>query len=180
MQRMGMMIGLASEHIPEYKRLHADVLTEVLKQIKQSNIRNYTIFLREPENILFGTWEYHGTDFESHSPAGHPRRRRVVGHDGRGLPHRLTGRVRPPHPAPPARSQSPLSATHTAPDMHQRVGGLKHHVLCRKARPPKPFAYFPQHPEFRAARGSREGDKICWTGFGARCGTSGSATSGPP
>lgn len=27
--------------------------------------RNYTIFLREPENLLFGYWEYHGIDFEA-------------------------------------------------------------------------------------------------------------------
>lgn len=63
MQRMGMVIGIAPEHVAEYKRLHAAVWPEVLAQIRASNIRNYTIFLREPENLLFGTWEYHGTDF---------------------------------------------------------------------------------------------------------------------
>lgn len=63
MQRMGMMIGIAPEAIAEYKKLHADVWPEVLAQIRDSNIRNYTIFLREPENVMFGTWEYHGTDF---------------------------------------------------------------------------------------------------------------------
>ena len=35
----------------------------VLERIAQSNVRNYTIFLREPENLLFGYWEYHGSDF---------------------------------------------------------------------------------------------------------------------
>ncbi len=64
MQRMGMVIRIAPEHIAEYKCLHAEVWREVLEQIRASNIRNYTIFLREPENLLFGTWEYHGTDFE--------------------------------------------------------------------------------------------------------------------
>jgi L-rhamnose mutarotase len=64
MQRMGMMIGIKPEMINEYKRLHADAWPAVLKQIRDSNIRNYTIFLREPENILFGTWEYHGSNFE--------------------------------------------------------------------------------------------------------------------
>jgi L-rhamnose mutarotase len=63
MQRMGMMIGIKPEKIAEYKRLHANAWPEVLAQIKRSNIRNYSIFLREPENILFGYWEYHGTDF---------------------------------------------------------------------------------------------------------------------
>ncbi|WP_010441250.1 L-rhamnose mutarotase [Ruegeria conchae] len=60
---MGMMIGIKPEMIDEYKRLHANAWPEVLKQIQHSNIRNYTIFLREPENVLFGYWEYHGTDF---------------------------------------------------------------------------------------------------------------------
>ncbi|MES0885206.1 L-rhamnose mutarotase [Roseibium sp. SCP14] len=63
MQRMGMMIGIKPEKIEEYKRLHANAWPEVLAQIKRSNIRNYSIFLREPENILFGYWEYHGSDF---------------------------------------------------------------------------------------------------------------------
>jgi len=63
MQRMGMVIGIKPEMVAEYKRLHAAVWPEVLEQIRQSNIRNYTIFLREPEILLFGYWEYHGTDF---------------------------------------------------------------------------------------------------------------------
>jgi L-rhamnose mutarotase len=63
MKRMGMMIGLRAEKLAEYKILHAAVWPDVLKRISQSNIRNYTIYLREPENFLFGTWEYHGDDF---------------------------------------------------------------------------------------------------------------------
>lgn len=63
MQRMGMMIGLEPEKVAEYKRLHADVWPGVLKMISDCNIRNYSIFLKEPENLLFGYWEYHGEDF---------------------------------------------------------------------------------------------------------------------
>jgi L-rhamnose mutarotase len=63
MKRMGMMIGIKPNMIDEYKRLHAAAWPAVLNQIRNSNIRNYTIFLREPENVLFGCWEYHGTDF---------------------------------------------------------------------------------------------------------------------
>ncbi|MCY0096347.1 L-rhamnose mutarotase [Hoeflea ulvae] len=63
MQRMGMVIGLKPETIAEYKALHADVWPGVLARISECNIRNYTIFLREPENLLFGYWEYHGEDF---------------------------------------------------------------------------------------------------------------------
>lgn len=65
MQRMGMMIGLEPEKVAEYKRLHADVWPGVLKMISDCNIRNYSIFLKEPENLLFGYWEYHGEDFSA-------------------------------------------------------------------------------------------------------------------
>jgi L-rhamnose mutarotase len=63
MQRMGMCLKLKAEKVEEYKRLHAAVWPEVLAQITAAHIRNYSIFLKEPENILFGYWEYHGTDF---------------------------------------------------------------------------------------------------------------------
>lgn len=63
MQRMGMVIRLRPEQVAEYRRLHASVWPEVLATIAACGIRNYTIFLREPENWLFGTWAYHGTDF---------------------------------------------------------------------------------------------------------------------
>lgn len=62
-QRMGMVIGISAEHISEYKQLHADVWPDVLKRLKQSNISNYSIFLREPENLMFSYWEYEGNDF---------------------------------------------------------------------------------------------------------------------
>ena len=67
MQRMGMVIGLKPERAAEYKRLHAKVWPEVLAMITACNIRNYSIFLKEPENLLFGYWEYHGTDFAADS-----------------------------------------------------------------------------------------------------------------
>ena len=63
MQRMGMVIGLRPGKVEEYKRLHAVVWPEVLSMISACNIRNYSIFLKEPENLLFGYWEYHGSDF---------------------------------------------------------------------------------------------------------------------
>jgi L-rhamnose mutarotase len=65
MQRMGMVIGIAPERIAEYKRLHAAVWPAVLARLAASHVRNYSIFLREPENLLFGYWEYHGSDFEA-------------------------------------------------------------------------------------------------------------------
>jgi L-rhamnose mutarotase len=63
MQRMGMVIGLKAEKVAEYKQLHAAVWPEILEMISQCNIRNYSIYLKEPENLLFGYWEYHGSDF---------------------------------------------------------------------------------------------------------------------
>ena len=64
---MGMCIGLRGEHMAEYKRLHASVWPEVLARISASNIRNYSIYLKEPENLMFAYWEYHGTDFAADS-----------------------------------------------------------------------------------------------------------------
>lgn len=65
MKRYGRMIGLNPADIVEYKRIHAAVWPDVLAQIARSNMRNYTIFLREPENLLFAYFEYHGTDLDA-------------------------------------------------------------------------------------------------------------------
>ena len=63
MQRYGMVIGIKPEMIAAYKRLHAAVWPAVLAQISHSHISNYSIYLREPENLLFSHFEYHGHDF---------------------------------------------------------------------------------------------------------------------
>ena len=63
MPRYGAVLKLKPEGIAEYKRLHAAVWPDVLRQIQASNISNYSIYLREPENLLFGYWEYTGTDY---------------------------------------------------------------------------------------------------------------------
>ena len=65
MQRMGMVLGLKADKVEDYKRLHAAVWPEVLAKITDCNIRNYSIYLKEPENLLFGYFEYHGTDFDA-------------------------------------------------------------------------------------------------------------------
>ena len=62
MQRVAQIIRLKPEAIEEYKRVHADVWPGVLAQIADSGIRNYSIFLREPENLLFAYFEYDGDD----------------------------------------------------------------------------------------------------------------------
>jgi L-rhamnose mutarotase len=63
MQRIGMVIGVKPEKIDEYKHLHAAVWPEVLAMISACNIKNYSIFLKEPENLLFSFFEYYGTDY---------------------------------------------------------------------------------------------------------------------
>jgi L-rhamnose mutarotase len=63
MKRYGSVIGLSEEGKAEYRRLHAEVWPAVLTRIADCNIRNYTIFLREPENLMFSYFEYHGADY---------------------------------------------------------------------------------------------------------------------
>jgi L-rhamnose mutarotase len=65
MQRKGMVLGLKPDRVEEYRRLHAAVWPEVLSQISACHITNYSIFLKEPENLLFSYFEYHGADFEA-------------------------------------------------------------------------------------------------------------------
>ena len=67
MKRMGSCIRLKAEHIPEYKKLHAAVWPGVLAKIADCNIRNYSIYLKEPEHLLFAYFEYHGDDFDANS-----------------------------------------------------------------------------------------------------------------
>ncbi len=66
MKRYGMVIGVRPEKVGEYKRLHAAAWPDVLKMIKQCNIRNYSIYLRQlddGQHYLFSYFEYVGTDF---------------------------------------------------------------------------------------------------------------------
>ena len=62
-QRMGMVIGVKPERLADYKALHAKPWPEMNAALSAAHIRNYSIYLREPENLLFGYWEYTGTDF---------------------------------------------------------------------------------------------------------------------
>ena len=67
-ERYGTVIGLKPEKLDEYKKLHAAVWPGVLKQIKKSHIRNYSIYLKEIEpgkHYLFAYFEYTGRDFKA-------------------------------------------------------------------------------------------------------------------
>ena len=63
MKRYGAVIGLNEAQKAEYIRLHAAVWPEILSMISACNIQNYSIFLREPENLMFAYFEYHGSDY---------------------------------------------------------------------------------------------------------------------
>jgi len=63
MTRYGMVIGIKPEKLDEYIALHREVWPDVLRTIRECNIRNYSIFLRD--NRLFSYFEYTGEDFRS-------------------------------------------------------------------------------------------------------------------
>ncbi|RIV39148.1 L-rhamnose mutarotase [Micromonospora radicis] len=63
MRRYGCVIRLRPEHRDTYLRLHAEVWPGVEQTIRDSNIRNYTIFLHG--DLLFGYYEYVGDDHEA-------------------------------------------------------------------------------------------------------------------
>lgn len=67
-QRYGMVLGLKQEKMAEYKKLHEAVWPDVLKMIKDCNIRNYSIYLQKLDDggyYLFSYFEYIGDDFEA-------------------------------------------------------------------------------------------------------------------
>ncbi|NCB17839.1 MAG: L-rhamnose mutarotase [Synergistales bacterium] len=67
MKRYGSVLGLKADRVEDYKKIHAAVWPEVLKQIRDSGIRNYSIYLRQfPDGnyYLFSYFEYVGEDFE--------------------------------------------------------------------------------------------------------------------
>lgn len=61
MKRYAQIIGLKSDAVEEYKRIHAAVWPEVLKTIHDCNIRNYSIFYKD--GLLYAYFEYIGEDF---------------------------------------------------------------------------------------------------------------------
>lgn len=66
MKRYGSVLGVKEEKLAYYKELHAAVWPEVLKTIKDCNIRNFSIYLRrmpDGKYYLFSYYEYIGADF---------------------------------------------------------------------------------------------------------------------
>jgi len=67
-KRYAKVVGLREDQIEEYKRIHREVWPEVLRTIRDCNIRNYSIFLRRmPDGrwYLFSYYEYVGDDHEA-------------------------------------------------------------------------------------------------------------------
>jgi L-rhamnose mutarotase len=67
-QRYGSVIGVAEEKLEYYKELHANPWPEINSTLKECNIRNYSIYLRQlPDSkyYLFAYFEYTGEDFDA-------------------------------------------------------------------------------------------------------------------
>lgn len=64
-RRIGQIVRLRRESLQAYKDCHTAVWPEVLKQIKDCNIVDYSIFLDEHSMTLFATMKYTGSDFEA-------------------------------------------------------------------------------------------------------------------
>ena len=60
-QFVGSIIGLRSESTAQYRALHDHPFPAVIERISRSNIRNYSIFLRD--GLLFSYYDYIGHDY---------------------------------------------------------------------------------------------------------------------
>lgn len=61
-KRYGWVIKIKEDRLDEYKALHANPWPGVMEQIRNSNIRNYSIYLKD--DYLFGYFEYVGNNFD--------------------------------------------------------------------------------------------------------------------
>jgi len=59
-RRIAQIVKLKPEYVDKYKECHARVWPEVLKQIKDCNIEDYSIFHDPGTNILFASFKYVG------------------------------------------------------------------------------------------------------------------------
>ncbi|KAH0421962.1 hypothetical protein CcaCcLH18_13124 [Colletotrichum camelliae] len=62
-RRFAQIVKLKPEFIDKYKEVHAAVWPEVLKQIKECNIVDYSIFHDPESRILFASFKYVGYDY---------------------------------------------------------------------------------------------------------------------
>ena len=73
MKRFGMVIKLKPGSADAYRKHHAAVWPEVLAMIRECNIRNYSIYVKD--DSLFSYFEYQGSDMRSDwaRMAAHPK-----------------------------------------------------------------------------------------------------------
>lgn len=66
-RRFGSVIGLNPEKERQYRELHAHAWPDVLKRLRQSHLRNYSIYVTELDGkrYLFSYFEYVGRDLEA-------------------------------------------------------------------------------------------------------------------
>ncbi|KAF2637227.1 rhamnose mutarotase [Massarina eburnea CBS 473.64] len=64
-RRIGQWLYLKPSEIEAYKKCHAEVWPKVLEQIKDSNIKDYSIYLTlTPRPTLFASFKYVGNAFD--------------------------------------------------------------------------------------------------------------------
>lgn len=67
-QRFGSVIGLKEESAEKYQELHANTWPEILQNLDETNIHNYSIYLTRMDDgnlYLFSYFEYTGTDLDA-------------------------------------------------------------------------------------------------------------------
>lgn len=57
MQRISFMFKVKPAHIPAYKRYHREIWPEMLAALRASGYRNYSLFMRESDGVVFGYYE---------------------------------------------------------------------------------------------------------------------------
>ncbi|GJN67514.1 hypothetical protein PLIIFM63780_004957 [Purpureocillium lilacinum] len=62
-RRFGQVVRLRPECVAEYKECHARVWPEVLKQIKDCGLEDYSIWYDDKNGLLFSSFKYIGYDF---------------------------------------------------------------------------------------------------------------------
>lgn len=62
-KRYGMVIKVKEDMVERYIKLHKNVWPEVLEQISNCSIKNYSIYLKD--GYLFSYFDYYGEDFEA-------------------------------------------------------------------------------------------------------------------
>jgi L-rhamnose mutarotase len=67
-KRVGMVIGVRDECIPDYTTIHADEHPGVRDLLARANMHNFSIFIKQfpdGKHYLFGYYEYTGIDYDA-------------------------------------------------------------------------------------------------------------------